>query len=57
LVGIIAFARGWFILSHIADSQGGQQNNFSKGLIHLIGGIICVNFIPFMQSISILVFR
>lgn len=56
LVGLIAFVRGWFILSHSAESSGGQQGSFSKGLIHIIGGIMAINFVPFMHAISLLVF-
>lgn len=55
-VGLIAFVRGWFILSHIANGSGAQQNSFSKGLIHIIGGIASINFMPFMQVISALLF-
>jgi len=55
LVGLIAFVRGWFILSH-AGGQGAQQGTFSKGLIHIVGGIIAINFIPFMQAIAVLIF-
>lgn len=56
LIGLIAFVRGWFILSHSAESSGGQQGTFSKGLVHIIGGIVAINFVPFMHSISSLVF-
>lgn len=50
-VGFVAFVRGWFIISHIADPNA-QQGNFSKGIIHLIGGIISINFVPFIKAIA-----
>ena len=53
-VGFVAFIRGWFIISHSTGS-GAQQGAFSKGLIHLIGGVIAINFIPFINSIEKLV--
>lgn len=51
LVGFIAFVRGWFIISHTAEPNG-QQGTFGKGLIHLIGGIISINFVPFIETIA-----
>ncbi len=52
LVGFIAFVRGWFILSSIASPGGAQQGAFGKGLIHIIGGIIAINFVPFMHALA-----
>lgn len=56
LIGFIAFVRGWFILSSVGSPGGAQQGAFSKGLIHIIGGIIAINFVPFMRVIAKLVF-
>jgi len=56
LVGFIAFVRGWFILSGSANPGGAQQGAFSKGLTHIIGGIVAVNFVPFMQIIGKIIF-
>lgn len=55
MVGFIAFIRGWFIISH-STGTGAQQGAFGKGLIHLIGGVIAINFVPFMQTIANLIF-
>lgn len=52
-VGFIAFIRGWFIIAHVAEPNA-QQGNFSKGLIHLIGGVMSINFVPFIEVISTL---
>ena len=52
LVGFIAFVRGWFILSSAASPGGAQQGAFSKGLTHIIGGIIAINFVPFMRLLG-----
>ena len=54
LIGLIAFIRGWFILSHSAEGNS-QQGGLSKGLTHIIGGILSINFIPFMQALSQLI--
>lgn len=54
LIGLIAFIRGWFILSHSAESHS-QQGGLAKGLTHIIGGILSINFIPFMQALSELI--
>lgn len=56
LVGFIAFVRGWFILSGTGHPGGAQQGAFAKGLVHIIGGIIAINFVPFMNVIAKIVF-
>lgn len=48
LVGTIALIRGLVILTHLAN-QSSQQNSFSKGLAHVIGGILCINMYGFTQ--------
>ena len=42
LVGAIAFLRGWIILSK-SSNQGAQPGSISKGVIHIIGGILALN--------------
>lgn len=49
LIGTIAFIRGLVILSNI--SGHGQQGGFSRGLTHIIGGILCINIYQFVQVI------
>lgn len=41
LVGIIAFIKGWLILSKVGDHSG--QASVGKGLTHIIGGIFAAN--------------
>lgn len=55
LVGLISFIRGWFILSQ-AGGSGAQQGSFGKGIVHIIGGILAINFIPFMHAIAQIIF-
>lgn len=55
LVGFIAFVKGWFILANGAQ-PGTQPGTIPKGLTHLIGGIIAVNFIPFIKALHTTVF-
>ena len=50
LLGLIAFIRGWFMLAKLGEG-GGQQDSFSKGIIHVIGGILLINIV---DSIKIL---
>ncbi len=40
-VGLLAFIRGWMILSNLGK-QGGQPA-FGKGMTHVIGGILAMN--------------
>lgn len=49
-IGTIAFIRGMVILSHLGG-QGGQQGALSKGILHIIGGIFCINIAQFTQVI------
>ncbi len=44
LVGLIAFVRGWVILSKMGHS-GSQPGSVGKGLVHVIGGILLINIV------------
>jgi hypothetical protein len=49
-IGTIAFIRGLLILSHVGGGHG-QQDAFSRGVTHVIGGIFCINIYQFIQVI------
>lgn len=49
LFGTIAFIRGLVILSKAG--HGGGQNEFAKGLTHVIGGILCINIYQLIKVI------
>lgn len=42
--GFFSFVRGWFLVAK-AGSQGGGQGSVTKGVVHIIGGIIAINII------------
>lgn len=46
LIGWISFIRGWMILAK-SSSQGaaGQGIKFSKGITHVIGGLLAINIV------------
>lgn len=44
LVGLIAFVRGWVILSKMGHA-GSQPGSVAKGIIHVVGGILLVNIV------------
>lgn len=50
-IGLLSFVKGWFIMSH-ATGQGSQPGNFAKGLTHIIGGIIAINFVGMVNLLS-----
>lgn len=50
-IGTVAFIRGLVMLSHIGSQGGGHQNSLSRGLTHVIGGILCINIYQFIQVI------
>lgn len=43
LLGLVSFVRGWLIIVANAQSPGGGQASFGKGLTHIIGGLLLVN--------------
>lgn len=44
-VGYLSFIKGWIMLSKMGSSQGSQQGAFTKGLIHIIGGVVAINVV------------
>lgn len=54
-IGFLAFIRGWFIVSH-AGQPGAQPGSISKGITHIIGGILAVNFLPMVEVLHNTIF-
>jgi intracellular multiplication protein IcmC len=50
-IGFIAFIRGWMIISK-ASQSGAQPGSMGKGVTHIIGGIIAINFVQFIYLIQ-----
>ena len=50
IIGIIAFMRGWLLLAK-ATNPGQQPGAISKGVTHIIGGILAVNIRTFITVI------
>jgi len=44
LIGLIAFVRGWVILSKMGHS-GAQPGSLGKGIIHVVGGVFLINIV------------
>lgn len=44
VVGLIAFIRGWVQLLRLG-SQGSPPGTLSKGLLHMLGGILAINIV------------
>lgn len=49
-VGVLAFIKGMVILSHLGSSHG-SQGSLSRGLTHIIGGILCINIYMTVHTI------
>lgn len=49
-IGFVAFVRGLFILSK-AGNPGVQPGSITKGIVHLFGGVVAINFIPAVQIV------
>ena len=43
-VGFLSFVKGWFILSK-SGGHGTQQGTVAKGITHILGGIVAINFV------------
>jgi len=50
LVGLVAFIRGWLILSKISNQSG--QETVGKALTHIIGGIMLINLVGTIQMLA-----
>ena len=44
LVGLIAFLRGWIILSKMGH-PGAQPGSIGKGITHIFGGVVLINLV------------
>ncbi|MES2212199.1 MAG: hypothetical protein V4490_03570 [Pseudomonadota bacterium] len=51
LIGLISFVRGWILLSKLGHA-GEQPGNFSKGLTHIIGGILLINVVDTINILA-----
>ena len=51
LIGFIAFLRGWIIIAAAGQSSS-QPGQMSKGIIHVIGGLLAINFVPLVQAVQ-----
>lgn len=49
IVGVIGIMRGLFLLRETSK----QSMNFSRGMVHLFGGIIAVNLVTFLRGIGV----
>jgi intracellular multiplication protein IcmC len=52
LVGIFAFMRGIFMLSRMGNQGGQQGGGLGKALIHMMGGVLCINVVATHQLLS-----
>ncbi len=43
-LGLLSFIKGWFIISSTAEHSA-QPGTVSKGVTHIIGGIVAMNFV------------
>lgn len=50
-IGLIAFVRGWIILSKMGHS-GSQPGSVGKGTIHIIGGILLINIVDTFNMLA-----
>lgn len=51
LIGLIAFIRGWVILSKMGHS-GSQPGSIGKGIIHIVGGVLLINIVATVNILA-----
>lgn len=51
IIGYVSFIRGWILISKLGTS-GPQPGTLSKGITHIIGGIIAINILGTWQVIA-----
>jgi intracellular multiplication protein IcmC len=49
-IGFLAFLRGWFLIAQ-SGQPGVQPGSISKGIIHVVGGLLAINFLPLVKAI------
>jgi len=54
-IGLLSFIKGWFLMSKSAGA-GSQPGNLSKGFVHIIGGIIAINFVSIVSILNSTIF-
>lgn len=50
-IGLLSFIKGWFIISKAA-APGQQPGVMAKGITHIVGGIVAMNFVGAVNIIS-----
>jgi intracellular multiplication protein IcmC len=49
-IGFLAFLRGWLMIAH-SGQPGTQPGSISKGIVHIVGGILAINFLPLVNAV------
>jgi len=50
-IGLLSFIKGWVIMSKAATPNA-QQGSVARGLTHIIGGIVAINFVNVVNILS-----
>jgi len=49
-IGFLAFLRGWYIVAQ-AGQPGTQPGSITKGIVHIVGGLLAINFLPLVNAV------
>lgn len=52
LIGYVSFIKGWMIWSHLGKEGGQQHGMVGKGFMHILGGILAINFMGTIDIIK-----
>jgi intracellular multiplication protein IcmC len=50
-IGLIAFIRGWIMITR-SSTQGQQPGGMSKGIMHVVGGVLAMNIVGTLQVLN-----
>jgi len=50
-IGFIAFVRGWLLVAQ-SGQPGVQPGSITRGIVHVVGGILAINFLPLVDAIQ-----
>ncbi len=51
LIDTISFIKRLVTLSRNQPAQDGQPSSFNRGIVYLIGGVLCINIYTFFHAI------
>lgn len=52
LIGLIAFARGWYALKLVSSGRGQREDTAKRAIVLLVGGTFCLNIVALSEILQ-----